>query len=155
VPAHFAAHPTNGTILPHTQQHTLIRRAIQDVWNDGRIDKADEFFALDYVNHGGLIPDLVYGPEAIRISVILYRRAFPRLYISVDELRKDGEVFILKWTARNKRVFRLPRVTFKTDPPDQLAGHIQIRIADGKIAESWMSLSEDSLKAIIPSSLAA
>jgi len=38
---------------------------------------ADEVFSPDYTNHGGLIPDLVRGPEAIKISVALYRIAFP------------------------------------------------------------------------------
>ena len=145
----------NGAILANTQQHTLIRNAIQDIWNDARLDKADEFFAPDYVNHGGIIPDLVYGPEAIRFSVVLYRRAFPRLNISVDELRTDGNVIVMHWTARNRRAVGISRAPANPVQPDYITGLMQIRIVDGKIAESWIELSEASLKAIVPNHLAA
>src|SRR5438874_1746416 len=45
----------------------VVRRAIDEIWNLGKPDLADLLFAPDYVNHGGLIPDLVRGPEAIKI----------------------------------------------------------------------------------------
>jgi hypothetical protein len=49
----------------------LVRRVIDEIWNAGDIDLADELFASTYVNHGGLIPDLVKGPECIKFSVAL------------------------------------------------------------------------------------
>lgn len=55
----------------------LVRRGIDAIWNRGELVVADELFGPDYVNHDGLIPDLVHGPEAIKISVALYRVAFP------------------------------------------------------------------------------
>src|SRR5688500_6322882 len=64
----------------------LVRRAIEAIWNRGELGVADDLFAHDYVNHDGLIPDLVRGPEAIKISVAFYRIAFPDFYITVEEL---------------------------------------------------------------------
>ena len=55
----------------------LVRHAVEAIWNRGELEAADAVFAPDYVNHGGLITDLVRGPEAIKVSVALYRRAFP------------------------------------------------------------------------------
>lgn len=43
----------------------VVRRAIEAIWNRGDLDVADELFAADYVNHHGLISDLILGPEAI------------------------------------------------------------------------------------------
>ena len=54
-----------------------MRQVIEEIWNDGDLELADQVFALDYINHGGLIPDLVRGPEAIKVSVALYWLAFP------------------------------------------------------------------------------
>ncbi len=49
----------------------LVRQALEAIWNQGALEVADVLFAPDYVNHGGLIPDLMRGPEAIKLSVAL------------------------------------------------------------------------------------
>ena len=65
--------------MAEAQNAALVRRAVEEIWNRGQLDLADVLFAADYVNHAGLIPDLVRGPEAIKISVAFYRTAFPQL----------------------------------------------------------------------------
>ena len=61
----------------------LVRRAIEAIWNRGDLDIADELFAAGYVNHDGVIADLVLGPEAIKISAALHRLAFPDLHVAI------------------------------------------------------------------------
>lgn len=141
--------------MPTAPQHTLIRRAVQDIWNEGQIDVADDLFADDYVNHGGLIPDIVSGPEAIKMSVVLYRQAFPGLHISVDELQTEGEIVVMSWTARNNRP---PGAVLHDGLPAQenyLAGTTCIRCVDGKIAESCTAWDTRSLPASFDRHLAA
>src|SRR5689334_19440358 len=82
------------------QSAALVVRAIETIWNRGDLAAADALVAPGYVNHGGLIPDLIRGPEAIKFSVALYRLAFPGLRIAVEGLRADGETVVLRWTAR-------------------------------------------------------
>ena len=65
----------------------LVRRAVEEIWNQGHLALADVLFAPTYVNHGGLIPDLLHGPEAIKSGVALYRAAFPDFYLTVEALR--------------------------------------------------------------------
>ena len=119
-----------------TQTIAVLRRVVEEIWNAGHLDLADALFAPDYVNHGGLIPDLVYGPEAIKVSVALYRTAFPGFSVAVDELRGDGETAVLRWTARGRH--RNSR-----DGPvaaagrGSLTGTTRCRLTDGRIAESW------------------
>ena len=83
------------------QQVALVRRAVEAIWNRGELDVADVLFATDYVNHDGLITDLVHGPEAIKVSVALYRTAFPDLQLTVDDLTAEGDTVLLHWTARD------------------------------------------------------
>ena len=64
----------------------VVRRAVEEVWNQRDLDVADALFAPDYINHGGLIPDLVQGPEMIKISVALFRTAFPDFWITADDV---------------------------------------------------------------------
>ena len=48
--------------MPTKTNEVLIRRVIDAIWNGGDLDVADELFASDYINHNGLIPDIVRGP---------------------------------------------------------------------------------------------
>lgn len=141
--------------MPTTAQRALIRRVVRDIWNEGDVDASDDLFASDYVNHGGLIPDLVSGPEAIKISVVLYRRAFPWLYVSIDELQSNGEVVTLTWTARNDRPDDLPHHGVAQAQPNHLTGKTRIRCMHGKIAESWTTWNSGALRAVLYQHLAA
>jgi hypothetical protein len=113
----------------------LMRRAIELIWNRGDLDAADELFAPGYVNHYGLIADLVLGPEAIKVSAALYRVAFPGLHVSVEEISTVEDTVVLRWTARtgpDKMVGDLVASKSKS-----LTGITRSRIAAGKIVESW------------------
>ena len=115
----------------------LVRRTVAEIVNAGRLAAADELFAVDYVNHGGLIPDLVSGPEAIKISVALYRKAFPDLHVSIDALGHDGDLLVLDWTASNRRRDSFTTVASSRPSPKRMTGTTRIRCAQGQIVESW------------------
>jgi predicted SnoaL-like aldol condensation-catalyzing enzyme len=113
----------------------VVRRVIEAIWNRGELVVADELFGPDYVNHDGLIPDLVRGPEAIKISVAVYRIAFPDLRITVDELSADGETVVIHWTARRDT----PGGANSATITDQtlLTGMTRSLLSGGRIVESW------------------
>jgi SnoaL-like polyketide cyclase len=113
----------------------VVRRVIDAIWNDGDLDVADELFAVDYVNHHGLIPDLVLGPESIKISVVLYRLAFPKLHITVDELSTHEDTVVLRWTAL-RSCDRL-KGSALTEAQRLATGITRSRVANGRIHESW------------------
>ncbi len=115
----------------------LVQRTVAEIVNAGRLAAADELIAIDYVNHGGLIPDLVSGPEAIKISVALYRQAFPDLHVSIDALEHDGDLLVLDWTASNRRQDSIPSVESSRPSPKRMTGTTRIRCAHGQIVESW------------------
>ena len=131
---------TGGRERPWTvtsaENARLVRRVIEEIWNGGDLALADQVFAPAYVNHGGLIPDLVRGPEAIKVSVAVYRLAFPSFRITVVDLLAQGQTVALRWAAH-----RLPDHDGGTDAPDRdpdpLRGMTFGRLAAGQIAESW------------------
>jgi hypothetical protein len=114
--------------MAEAQNAALVRRAVEEIWNRGKLDLADVLFAADYVNHAGLIPDLVRGPEAIKISVAFYRTAFPNFHITMDELTAKRDAVLLRWTARSSAA---------SATPSALTGMIVSRCAGGQIVESW------------------
>ena len=107
----------------------LIQRVIDEIWNAGNVDLADELFAPTYVNHGGLIPDLVRGPEGIKFSVAFYRAAFPALHVAVDDLSVDKDAVTLCWTARGHTAIDATAGTLSGVPRSLVIG--------GQILESW------------------
>ncbi len=70
--------------MAEDHNRAVVRRVVEEIWNQGRLEVADDVFAPEYVNHDGLIIDLIRGPEAIKLSVALYRVAFPNLEITVE-----------------------------------------------------------------------
>lgn len=111
----------------------LVHLVIEDIWNRGDLEKANALFTDDYVNHGGLIPDVVRGPEAIKFSVSLYRRAFPAFQITVDEHTTDNAEVVLRWVAHHSA----PLLIGPAPRKGCLRGITRCRLQDGKVAESW------------------
>jgi hypothetical protein len=114
---------------------TLVRRAIEAIWNDGDLDVADELFASGYVNHDGVIADLVLGPEAIKVSAAVHRLAFPDLHVTIEELSTNDDIVVLHWTARRGSIDD-PQATFAANQ-QLLTGITRTRFTGGKIVESW------------------
>jgi predicted SnoaL-like aldol condensation-catalyzing enzyme len=130
--------------MRHSPAQALVRQAIAEIFNEGRLDAADTLFAPGYVNHGGVIPDLVAGPEAVKVSAALYRRAFPALHITVLTTRTDGEMVIVRWLARDTKPDC--RATARPVAPGAgLAGVTRIRVTAGRIAESWTDWNHDDV----------
>lgn len=111
----------------------LVHVVIEEIWNRGKLEMADELFTHDYVNHGGLIPDLLRGPEAIKLSVTLYRSAFPTFRIAVDELTTDKAAMVLRWVADCTP----PLMDGPAPRKGGLRGITRCRLREGKIAETW------------------
>lgn len=114
----------------------LIKQAIDEIWSDGNVDLADALFTPDYVNHGGLIPDLIRGPEGIKFAVVLAWHAFPELRISVDLLLVDEQMVTVRWVATGIGTGDLSRSGICAGP-DRVSGLTTIRLLGDRIAESW------------------
>jgi hypothetical protein len=122
--------------MPVSANEALVRRAIEAIWNRGDLDVADEVFAAEYVNHDGLIVDLVRDPEAIKISAAFHRLAFPNLCVVVEQLSADEDTVVVGWTARPESV-GWRDVGDGGSIQHSVKGITRSRFIDGKIVESW------------------
>ena len=114
----------------------LVRQAIEEIWNGGDLDLADQVFAPTYTNHGGLIPDLIPGPEAIKVSVALYRAAFPEFRVTVLDLLTQGQIVAIRWEAQTTPS-GAPGGGRGDGEPGKLGGMTFARVVRGQILESW------------------
>jgi hypothetical protein len=116
-----------------TESRTLVLRVIDEIWNRGNLDLADALFSPGYVNHGGLIPDLIRGPEAIKFAVALYQRAFPNLQLGVDTLIADTDRVTFNWSAQDIPEIPAPR------RQSRIIGRMIVHVSEDQISESWIS----------------
>lgn len=123
---------------------TLVRRAVEEIWQQGNLAVADALFGAFYINHGGLITDLVCGPEAIKIGVAFYRLAFPCLHITIGSLIAQGEIVELRWTARAAAPDELVDPE-QSDRHGSLGGTTICRVVYGQIVESWTTWDSQGL----------
>jgi len=123
--------------MPSCVNEALVRRAVDAIWNRGDLDVADELFGPGYVNHHGLIADLVLGPEAVKISAALHRLAVPGLCVVVEELSSNEDTVVLRWAARSRPVAGTSGSPAVESCQKSRKGITRGRLAGGKIVESW------------------
>jgi steroid delta-isomerase-like uncharacterized protein len=113
----------------------LVRRTLEEFYNQGDLTLADEVFADNYVNHDPAQPE-VRDLEGLKHYWMAICAGFPDHETTVEDLLADGEMVVKRATTRGTQTGEfngLPasgkRLALST---------ISIyRIADGKIAECW------------------
>ena len=133
---------SNGGGRSPPSNAVVVRRAVEEIWNQGDLDIADTLFTEGYVNAGGLVPDLVTGPEAIKIAVSLHHTAFPRLHVTIEQIVSEGAVVAFQWIARDHATTADQPTT--DTPQTTLRGMTFCRLAGNKIVESRINWDQGS-----------
>ncbi|TMK69023.1 MAG: ester cyclase [Actinobacteria bacterium] len=114
----------------------LVRRLIDEAYNDGRLDVVDELFVPDAVVHDPALQHDVAGVNAIKEMIGGFRRAFPDFVVLVDDQVAEGDRVALRWTARGTHQGDLWGIA-ATGKEITITGTSLYRFAIGRIAESW------------------
>ncbi len=123
------------------ENRALIQRFVDEAFNRGNLGVVDEIYAPDYVGHTAGLPEQTPGPEGVKEFVGLYRRAFPDLHTTIEDIVTEGDRVAYRWTAVGTHQGELMGV-----PPSsnrvELTGITIERIANGKIAENWNNFDQ-------------
>jgi predicted ester cyclase len=109
-----------------------VRRIIEEVINEGRLDLVDELVAEDYVDHANG-PD---GRDGYRQSVAVVRAAFPDLRMAIEDLIAEGEMVVARLSieATHDGEFMGIRPTGRRVT---FTGISVIRVVGGRMVERW------------------
>jgi len=106
---------------------------VEQVFNRGNIDVADDLVAEDFYNHEA--PDSP-GPEGFKASAVWLRSAFPDYQAEVQQLVVEGDLIVARLLVSGTH-----RGEFLGAPPTGRLFSVQhmhmYRIEDGKLAEHW------------------
>jgi predicted ester cyclase len=112
----------------------LVRDMFEQVIKQGRVERAEEYFAADFVSHGPAGD--IQGVEAFKGLVAAWRGAFPDVHCEVGNLIQEGD--LLGWTVHTTGTHTGDGLGFPATGRriETLSANIG-RIRDGKAVEHW------------------
>lgn len=116
----------------------VVRRLIDEVWNKGNLQVADELIAPTYTHHDASTPDVGRGPEGEKKRATYYRAAFSDLRMTIEDLFADGETVIARWSCRGHHKGELSGIA-PTGKQFAITGITIARFTNGKISEGWVN----------------
>ncbi len=119
------------------ENKAIARRAIEEVWSQGKLDIIDEIFAADFVSHTTGSPD-IHGLEDYKQFANMFRTAFPDLKFTIEDQIDEGDMVVTRWTSTGTHKGELMSIP-PTGVQSTQTGISIFRIAGGKILEEWSS----------------
>jgi steroid delta-isomerase-like uncharacterized protein len=115
------------------------RQLLEQTFNEGRFELADQLIAPDAVNHDPAEPTelrALRGPEVLRRTVSLYRAAFPDVRITVDDVIAADDKVVLRWHSEGTHRGELAGLA-PTGAHGSVTGISIDQWKSGKVIESW------------------
>ena len=118
-----------------TENSALVRRFIDEIFNQGNLEVAEEILAPDYLHHDPTTNEFGSGIEGFKQMIYLYRQAFDLQIVLEDQVAAEDKV-VDRWTGHgtHQGAFMGLAPTGKKITATGISIH---RIAAGKIAETW------------------
>lgn len=115
------------------------RRLYDEGWNLGRLEVFDELLAPDFRAHDpqDQFPER-RGPAAGRETFEMYRRAFPDVRMTVEDVIEQGDRVAIRWRATGTHQGELLGLA-PTRRRVEVTGIAIDRWAGDRIAESWIN----------------
>jgi steroid delta-isomerase-like uncharacterized protein len=118
------------------QDKALVRRFVEEIFNQGNMRLADEIVAPDFVEHEQLPPGIPNGREGVKAMTSMMRSAFPDFKATIEDILADGDKVVIRmtWSGSHKGEFMGIPATGKRVS----IGVIDIiRVSNGKFVEHW------------------
>ena len=116
----------------------LVRAACKAIWSEHDLDKADEYYAADFVPHYPSVgmAHVGPGPQGVKDLARSILEGFPDYHETVEDLVAEGDRVAVRLTLRATNTGPLPDGTV-TGRSVEFTDMTIVRIEDGKIAELW------------------
>jgi predicted ester cyclase len=123
------------------ENKAIVRRFYEELWNERRVELAEEIIAADCVTHqlraGGDDGGTLRTPELIKQHVAAWLAGFPDLHFTVEGLIAEGDRVVSHSRMRGTHTGVWLGIA-PTGRSVSLPMIVIQRIAHGKIAEDWV-----------------
>ena len=119
------------------ENKAIVRCLIEDLWNAGNPELAEQLYAVDHVRHGPLAEPPIRGSEALKQFAYMYLTAVPDLHHEIEDQFAREDSVVSRATARGTHRGEMMGIA-PTGKPITFSMFLQHRIAGGKIVEEWV-----------------
>ncbi|GAC1520177.1 MAG: ester cyclase [Herpetosiphon sp.] len=120
------------------EHKAIVRRFFAEVFNRQNQETAHEIIAPTFIAHHPAFPQGIHGPQGILEMMTAFHVAFPDLQYQPEDVIAEGDKVAARWIAQGTH-----RGVFLGVPPTgkhvTVVGIDVFRLADGKLAEAWVS----------------
>ena len=121
------------------QNKALARRALEEIWNQGKLAVIDELTASSATFHDPNVPGGKFtGPEGLKQLVQIYRGACPDVRLTINDQIAEGDKVVTRWTATGTHKGQLMAIA-PTNKHATVTGVDIDRYQNGKVVEAWSS----------------
>jgi steroid delta-isomerase-like uncharacterized protein len=122
------------------ENKALVQRFVEEAFNKGNLDVADEVYSSSFVSHESAGP-VGRSPEDVKRFVGMYRSAFPDGHTTVEGMISAGNLVAYRWTFRGTHQGELMGIA-PTDKQVTITGITFDRVSGGKIEEEWNNFDQ-------------
>ena len=126
------------------ENQRLARRFHGDIFEQDKLEVADEILTADFRWHNAALPPDISGPEGVKQFAQLLRAAFPGYRLTSEDTIAHGDRVVIRWTQRGTHEGEFLGVS-PTGKAVTISGIDLFRIQDGKIAELWQMTDQFGL----------
>jgi steroid delta-isomerase-like uncharacterized protein len=123
------------------ENKALIQRFVEEAFNKGNLDVADEVYASSFISHDPTAPEGQGSPEGVKQFVNTYLGAFPDGYTTVEDVIAEGVKVAYRWTFRGTHRGELMGI-LPTGEQVEITGITIDRLSGGKIEEQWNNFDQ-------------
>lgn len=109
------------------------RYFLDELWNQGNFEVADELLARDYDGHSSTV---IRGPKGAIAFIPVMRAAFPDFQFKILDQIAEGDKVTTRW-----KLVGTHEGSFQGIPPSgqkvEMTGITIFRLADGRLVEGW------------------
>lgn len=134
------------------ENKVVIRRMIEEAWNENNPDALEEFVAPDVFNHNA-VPEHQHGIDGVKHILGWVRASFPDARLDIEDMIAEGDKVAARMTSSGTH-----KGEFVGIPPTGKRVSVQhvhwFRLADGKVVEQWSvrdDLGQMQQMGVIPS----
>lgn len=117
------------------QNKQIMKRMIEEVWNQGNLASAEELFAPTHTSPSA--PDLPPGADGVKFLVKMFRDAMPDYHMDIDMMLADEAQVVARFVQSGTHTGG-DLLGMKASGRKATWTEIGVlKIKDGKIVESW------------------
>ncbi|MDQ3911127.1 MAG: ester cyclase [Actinomycetota bacterium] len=119
------------------ENKALVRRELEEIFNEGKLELADELLAPDYTVHDSALAEPVHGIAGFKRLRASYHDASSDVRTTIDDMVAEGDRVVTRWTTRSTHDKGEMMGVPPTGKRIEVTGITLNRISGGKIAEDW------------------